>query len=104
MSETGDLPVARLEIEGDDLLVIGGPILSDRRSRLFFRTVLGAIELENGWRCPRRRLTMSTLVMRVYDWLETRGYSVEGQGRVDETVARELERRRSFVRTKEAAT
>ena len=104
MSSTGDLPVARLEIEGDDLLVVGGPILLDRRSRLFFRTVLGATALENGWRCPRRRLTMSTLVMRVYDWLETRSYSVEGQGRVDETVARELERRRSFVRTKEAAT
>jgi hypothetical protein len=97
-------PIAELEIDGEDLLVRGEQVANDRRGRLFFRSVLGATPIDRGWRCPRRRSTMPQLIVRVYDWLEARGYQVEGQGKVEAVVERELERRRSFARTSAAAT
>src|SRR5579875_1614012 len=103
MTEATSRPVAELEIDGDDLLVRGTRLANDRRGRLFFRSVLGATPTDEGWRCPRRRTAMSALVMRTYDWLESRGYQVIGERKVDEAVQRELERRRSFARTRDAA-
>ncbi|MFD5200086.1 SNF2-related protein [Streptomyces sp. NPDC058375] len=92
-----------LEFVDDELLVVGTALAVDRRARLFFRSVLGAKALEGAYRCPRRRLSTSTLVLRVYDWLLANGYEAEGAGEVKTTVNAELERRRSFVRTQEAA-
>ncbi|MEU0042233.1 DEAD/DEAH box helicase [Streptomyces werraensis] len=92
-----------LKFEGDDLLVLGAALTADRRARLFFRSVLGAKPLDEGYRCPRRRLSLSALALRVYDWLFANGWEAVGAGDVKSTVSLELERRRSFVRTKEAA-
>jgi SNF2 family DNA or RNA helicase len=103
-TSAGSEPSAELVIDGDDVFVIGADLLTDRRARLFFRSLLGAEPTEGGWRCPRRRLPLSTLVLRVYDWLTARGYEVRRVGAAAEAVNRELERRRSFTRTREAAS
>lgn len=42
--------------------------------------------------------------MRVHDWLVSHGYSVDAVGIADSAIAQELERRRSFQRTRQAAT
>lgn len=95
--------VVVLSLDGDNVVVTGSQLATDRRARLFFRSVLGGEPISNGWRCPRRRLSIPTLILRVYDWLQQYDYEVERQGAVEQTVSRELERRRSFARTREAA-
>lgn len=92
-----------LTIDAGDLLVSGAGTLADRRCRLFFRSVLGATATEDGWRCPRRQASLSAHVVRVNTFLERHGYAVTRHGLVDQEVERELERRRSFQRTREAA-
>ena len=42
--------------------------------------------------------------MRVHDWLVSHGYSVDAEGIADSAIAQELERRRSFERTRQAVT
>lgn len=99
-----DASIATLTIEDDHLLVRGAGVATDRRARLFFRTILGARPLVDGWQCPRRRLSTKALLLRAYDWLQEHGYEIRGEtALVDQTVSRELERRRSFIRTREAA-
>ncbi len=90
-----------LSSDGDCVVATGARIVNDRRARLFFRNVLGGEPIANGWRCPRRRLPIQTLILRIYDWLQQYGYEVEGQGTVEQSVSRELERRRGFARTRE---
>ncbi|WP_328381138.1 DEAD/DEAH box helicase [Micromonospora zamorensis] len=92
-----------LNVDGDDLLVSGPTILIDRRARLFFQGMIGASPVEGGWRCPRRRLTTPQLIFRVYEWLEARGFQVSRGGIAEAAIERELARRRSFERTREAA-
>ena len=96
--------VVALDLEGHDLIVTAPQLAADRRARLFFRSILGGEPVEGGWRCQRRRLSIQVLILRVYDWLQQHGYEVQHQGIVEQTVERELERRRSFHRTREAAT
>ncbi|MCP9957281.1 SNF2-related protein [Streptomyces sudanensis] len=43
------------------------------------------------------------MTLRVYDWLSANGWEATGAGDVNTTVSLELERRRSFIRTREAA-
>lgn len=97
--------VARVEISVDDdeVLVSGAATHVDRQVRLFFRSVLGAIPTEDGWRCPRRHVPMPSLIVRINTFLERRGFSVTRHGLANREVERELERRRSFARTQEAA-
>ena len=102
MIETSERVVV-ISLDGDNVVVTGSQLATDRRARLFFRSVLGGEPVSNGWRCPRRRLSIPTLILRVYDWLQQYGYEVERQGAVEQTVSQELERRRSFARTREAA-
>lgn len=94
---------AELVIDGDELIVIGAHVRADRNARLFFRSVLGAEPTEEGWRCQRRRLSLPTLVLRVYDWLDARGYQVHRRGIAEQTISHELQRRRSFTRTRDEA-
>lgn len=96
---------ARVEIsvDGDDLLVLGDAVVADRRCRLFFRSVIGAVAIDHGWRCPRRHLSLSSHVIRVNAFLERQGYRVERAGIAEREVEQELDRRRSFQRTTEAA-
>jgi len=100
----GAEPEAALRIEGDDLLVESVQTLEDRRVRMFFRSVLGATPTDRGWRCPRRQAPVAALVIRVNTFLERHGYTVTRHGLADREVERELERRRSFERTRQAAT
>lgn len=90
-------------IEGDDVVVEQPALLDDRTARMFFRSILGATPTETGWRCPRRRSALSALVVRVNTYLESRGWRVARAGIADEAVTREIERRRSFQRTRERA-
>ena len=92
-----------LTVEADDVVVTGPETLIDRRCRLFFRSVLGAAPTEDGWRCPRRHVSLATHIVRVNTFLEHQGYGVARHGLVDREVERELERRRSFDRTRQAA-
>ena len=93
-----------VDSDSDDLIVTGRATLTDRRCRLFFKSVLGATETDTGWRCPRRHVPLASLIIRVNTFLERYGYQVTRHGVVDREVVRALERRQSFVRTREAAT
>jgi hypothetical protein len=91
-----------IKVDGDDVVAHGPALLTDRAARLFFLGSLGAAEVDNGWRCPRRRAPVSNLVVRINNFLESKGWTVSREGIADEAVARALERKRSFSRTREA--
>ena len=93
-----------IEIDGDDVVVTGSEVLQGRIARLFFRSVLGATQTEEGWRCPRRTRAIASLVLRVNTFVEGQGWEVERRGLADREVQRAIERRRSFDRTRETAT
>ncbi len=93
-----------MSVDGDDLVVVGDATLTDRRTRLFFRSVLGATATEHGWRCPRRHVSLSTHIIRVNAFLERQGLQVERIGIANREVEHELARRRSFERTQQAAS
>jgi SNF2 family DNA or RNA helicase len=93
-----------LAVEDDSIVVTGSDELETRRARLFFRSVLGAESVDGGWRCPRRNRSLSSLVLRVNDFLEGEDLEVVREGLADREVERELQRRRSFERTREAAS
>lgn len=92
-----------LRVEGDHLLAIGPSLHDDRRARLFFSSVLGAERTAEGWRCPRRHLSIAEVVIRVNSYLESKGWRVERHGIVDDEVQRAIERKRSFERARDAA-
>lgn len=94
---------AVLSIDGDTVQVTGESLAHDRRARLFFRSFLGATAVPSGWACPKRRHSIRALLLQVYDWLDRNGYEVRSEGDADLAVSREIERRRSFTRTKETA-
>lgn len=93
-----------LRAEGDHVLATGPDLHVDRRARLFFSSVLGAEAVPEGWRCPRRGSSLADLIVRINNYLETKGWHVERVGVVDDEVQRAIERRRSFERAREAAT
>lgn len=101
---TASVPAAVISVAGDDVIVAGDATLTMRPVRLFFRSVLGAAEEAGGWRCPRRNASLATLVVRINTFLERQGFAVTRQGVADRDVERELERRRSFGRARDAAT
>lgn len=93
-----------ITVDDDSVVVAGSDHLQSRAARLFFRSVLGATPESDGWRCPRRTQPLATLVVRVNTFLEAQGWSVRREGIADREVLREVERRRSFDRTRRAAT
>ena len=97
-------PEVTLEIDGTGVTVSGSSIREDRSARLFFDTVLGAEPRSDGWRCPRRKGSMQSLVVRINTYLESRGWTCRRIGEADSAILREIERQRSFNRTREAAT
>ena len=96
--------VVRFDAAGAKLLVQGTGIATERAAFLYLRGSLGARQVEGGWEVPRRRRSAVWLVMRVYDWLEAREYAVTAEGEAYSLVEAELERRRSFRRSGEAAS
>lgn len=98
-------PIASVElsVDGDDVVVRGGATQFARQVRLFFRSVLGAVPIEDGWRCPRRHASLASHVVRINTFLERHGFLVARHGAADQEIERELERHRSFARTRQAA-
>src|SRR6266849_6796779 len=92
-----------IQIEADSVVVLAPELLADRTARLFFTSIIGGTGTESGWRCPRRNLPISTLVVRINSFLERKGYTVSRTGLADEEVKREIERKRSFERARRAA-
>jgi SNF2 family DNA or RNA helicase len=102
---TGDAePSVILRPQEDGLLVLGDEIARDRAAFLYLRASLGGVQVDGGWKVRRRRQTQTWLVIRVHDWLASHGYGVEAEGIADSLIVQELERRRSFLRTRQAAT
>ena len=97
-------PSVLLRPHEDGLLVLGDQIARDRAAFLYLRGSLGAVQVDGGWQVPRRRRNATWLVVRVHDWLVSHGYSVDAEGIANSDIAQELERRRSFQRTRQAAT
>lgn len=104
MTKVDVVPSVTLRDEESGLLVLGKEIADDRAAFLYLRASLGATSIDGGWQVPHRRHNVIWLVMRVHDWLTSHGYDVEAEGIVDSAIAQELERRRSFLRTREAAS
>lgn len=92
-----------IQIEADSVVVLAPGLLSDRTARLFFTSIIGGAATESGWRCPRRNLPISTLVVRINSFLESRGHEVSRTGAADEEIKREIEKKRSFERARQAA-
>lgn len=86
------------------MLASGPGLLTDRTARIFFSGVLGAQPIPEGWRCPRRRIPIGALVVRINTFLEAKGFRVVRVGVADEAVQREIQQRRSFERTRDAAS
>ena len=101
---TIDQEPVKLSVEDDHVLALHSELLSDRKARMFFGSILRAEPTVNGWRCARRRSSIQNLVVRVNTFLESKGWTVSRSGVADESVTREIERKRSFQRTKERAT
>ncbi len=93
----------KIEVDGDDLVVTQANLLTDRRARMMFGSVLGATPGPDGWRCPRRRGTIEELAVRINSFLEREGWSVVLAGLVNEAVERAAEQARSFQRTHQSA-
>jgi SNF2 family DNA or RNA helicase len=95
-------PEAEVSLEGQTVVVRGGGLGLPRHA-LFFRSVLGATEVEGGWDCPVRNSDGNALVVRIARRLQDLGYQVNAQGGADQALERELERLRSFERVRAAA-
>ena len=93
----------RLDIDGDHLLVTQPALLTDRRARMMFSSVLGASPTSDGWRCPRRRFTTEELTVRINSFLEKEGWSVLLAGPAGTAVERAAEQEKSFQRTHRSA-
>jgi SNF2 family DNA or RNA helicase len=93
----------RISIEQDGLAVQGDELSADRRARLFFGTILVADPLPDGWRCPKRREPIDSLLLVVDRWLRRNGWTSEAFGEANAVLEREGERQRSFERTSVAA-
>lgn len=92
-----------LEVEGTDVVVREPALRTDRLARMFFGSILGGEQTDFGWRCPVRSSTRASLIVRINTFLESKGWKVQRTGIADETVQREIERRRSFQRARESA-
>ncbi len=93
-----------LSTEPDAVIVEHPEIRSDRMARLYFLSVLGASAIERGWRCPRRREPLETLVVRINQFLLAKGWTVGGSDIASRAIENDAQRKRSFERTRDEAT
>ena len=92
-----------VSVEGDAVVVTQPLLLTDRASRMFFASIIGAARKDDGWICPRRRRPLGEVVVRINAFLENKGWLVERIGIADDAVQRDIERKRSFQRTQQSA-
>jgi len=99
-----DANPAQLAVDDSDVLVIAPSLLTNRTARLYFTGVLGARQIDNGWRCPRRKRTTTELLREIRAFLESKGWKAVASGAAaSELMDQEEQRRRSFERTRLAA-
>ena len=94
----------QVHIEHDGLIVQSDELSTDRRARIFFSTILAAEPVPGGWRCPKRREPVDSLLLVVDRWLRRNGWQPEAFGDAHAILEREVERQRSFERTSVAAS
>lgn len=96
-AENGRIAV---QIGDDRTLIVRTDHQLSPRHRLYFRTVLGGLESEDGtiWTVPLRQFTAGELVARLHSQLVRDGITVVLEGEAERQAAAELERRRSFER------
>ena len=92
-----------ISVEGDAVTVTQPSLLTNRAARMFFVSIVGATRKDDGWICPRRRQPLGEVAVRINTFLENKGWSVERIGIVDDAVQRDIERKRSFQRTRRSA-
>lgn len=92
-----------IRVQDDDVVVEHPELVKDRSARMLFGSILGGRSNDSGWIVPRRRASISTLVVRINTFLEAKGWLVNREGIADAEVQRDIERKRSFERTRDAA-
>ncbi|MPZ20985.1 MAG: hypothetical protein GEV06_24250 [Luteitalea sp.] len=92
-----------MSAEGDAVIVTHPSLVTNRAARMFFGSILGATLKDDGWICPRRRRPLGEVVVRINTFLESKGWVVERVSIVDDVVQRDIERKRSFQRTRRSA-
>ena len=91
-------PRARIDIEGNEVVVTGESQLHSRHGRRFFQAVLGGRTFGDGWRVPRHGRRMQDLVVRINTFLDTEGFEISLGELAAKGVDLALERRRSLER------
>ena len=89
---------ARIEIENNEIVVVGGPDLHSRHGRRFFQSVLGGRHFDDDWRVPRRGRRMQDLIVRINNFLEAEGFDIYHGELAAKGIELALERRRSLER------
>lgn len=93
-----------LGVDGNAVSVSGGQsLIDDARARRYFEAILGCARTAEGWRCPVRRTSAGELAVRINSFLQSKGWITRAIGIADESIQRDLERGRSFQRSREAA-
>ena len=92
-----------ITVDREGVLVRAPDLLNNRQARMFFRTILGAAQTDDGWSCPRRSRSTSDLVLQISTFLERHGWKAKRDDYANELVKRELENKRSFTRSREQA-
>jgi hypothetical protein len=92
-----------ISIEGDDIIVVAPHLVNNRMAKIQFESVLGASRTPDGWICPRRRHPATEVVARINRFLLRNGWTLDAHGEAHAAIQSDLERRRSFERTKTLA-
>ncbi len=92
-----------LSIDGESVVVVSPTLHGNRMAKMYFESILGATRTDIGYICPRRQRDISALVVDISTYLERKGWIVTRHGRARELAERDIERRRSYVRAKDAA-
>lgn len=91
------------DAEPDVLIVTGDSELHTRSMRRFFRSVLGGVQVADGWRIPWRSLRREDLILRIYDFLEAAGCDITRGPIVGRSIELALERQRGIARSRAQA-
>lgn len=100
---TGQVHIDIEESDASAILVAGDDALHTRPMRRFFRTILGAEEMERGWRVPIRRARRQDVILRINNHLVAARMSVVRGVMADRHLELALERQRGLVRSREGA-
>lgn len=92
-----------IRVDGETIVVQGGTVAADRRAQLYLGRLLGGVVSGHDWIVRSRRRPQEDVVVEINSWLTRHGYRPHLDQTADQTVKQDLERRRSFDRTRDAA-